>query len=90
MLVLFPGCWQKISIRFFLRWIIAPGLLKIFKAIKQVVINVMALESTYSISGDASIKEDKIEDIPLKLSLIQINVKEVRDVMFYGSKIPPS
>ena len=36
-----------------------------------------------------SIKEDKIEDIPLKLSLIQIDIKEVRDVMFYGSKISP-
>ena len=33
------------------------------------------------------IKEDKIEDIPLKLALIQIDIKEVRDVMFYGSKI---
>ena len=54
---------------------------------QAVVINVMALESTYSISGEASIKEDKIEDIPLKLSLIRIDVKEVRDVMFYGSKI---
>ncbi|MED3552337.1 pyridoxamine 5'-phosphate oxidase family protein [Cytobacillus praedii] len=53
----------------------------------KVVINVIANESTYSISGDASIKEEKLEGVPLKLALIHLTIKEVRDVMFYGSKI---
>jgi uncharacterized pyridoxamine 5'-phosphate oxidase family protein len=53
----------------------------------QVVINMIVNESTYSISGEASVKTEKINEIPLKLALIEIAIKEVRDVMFYGSKI---
>lgn len=52
-----------------------------------VVMNMIANESTYSISGVASIIEEKLNDVPLKLALVEISVKEVRDVMFYGSKI---
>jgi uncharacterized pyridoxamine 5'-phosphate oxidase family protein len=53
----------------------------------QVVVNIIVNESTYSISGEASVKMEKINDVPLKLALIEISIKEVRDVMFYGSKI---
>lgn len=53
----------------------------------QVVVNVIANESTYSISGEAVLVVEKIEGIPLKLALVTIKVSEVRDVMFYGSKI---
>lgn len=53
----------------------------------QVVVNIIVNESTYSISGEASVKVEKINEVPLKLALIEIAVKEVRDVMFYGSKI---
>lgn len=53
----------------------------------KVVINVIANESTYSISGSAQIKQEKMEEVPLKLALIQLDIDEVRDVMFYGSKI---
>lgn len=52
-----------------------------------VVLNVIANESTYSISGEAELVLEKMGGIPLKLSLILIKVNEVRDVMFYGSKI---
>lgn len=52
-----------------------------------VVMNMIANESTYSISGVASIIEEKLNDVPLKLALVEISVMEVRDVMFYGSKI---
>ncbi|MCM3665784.1 pyridoxamine 5'-phosphate oxidase family protein [Mesobacillus subterraneus] len=51
------------------------------------VINLIANESTYSISGTASVKQEKLEDVPLKLALVEIKISEVRDVMFYGSKI---
>ena len=53
----------------------------------KVVINVIVEESSYSISGYATIQEEKINGIPLPLALMKLNIKEVRDVMFYGSKI---
>lgn len=53
----------------------------------QVVVNVIANESTYSISGEASLFAEKMEGIQLQLAHIIIHVTEVRDVMFYGSKI---
>jgi flavin reductase (DIM6/NTAB) family NADH-FMN oxidoreductase RutF len=53
----------------------------------KVVLNVIASESTYSISGNANIKLEKLEGVPLKLALAEIQITEVRDVMFYGSKI---
>ena len=57
------------------------------KSNEKAVINLIANESTYSISGEASVKQEKLEDVPLKLALVEIKVREVRDVMFYGSKI---
>ncbi|MEH7882921.1 pyridoxamine 5'-phosphate oxidase family protein [Bacillus sp. JJ1609] len=57
------------------------------KSNDKAVINLIANESTYSISGEASVKQEKLEDVPLKLALVEIKVREVRDVMFYGSKI---
>lgn len=53
----------------------------------SVVINIIANESTYSISGLANLKLERLNDVPLKLALVEIKIKEVRDVMFYGSKI---
>jgi hypothetical protein len=52
-----------------------------------VVVNIIANESTYSISGEASLVTEKMDKVPLKLALVKIKVTEVRDVMFYGSKI---
>lgn len=52
-----------------------------------VVITLIANESTYSISGNAHVKIEKMEGVPLKLALVEIAITEVRDVMFYGSKI---
>ncbi|KIY21229.1 MULTISPECIES: pyridoxamine 5'-phosphate oxidase family protein [Mesobacillus] len=57
------------------------------KTNNKVVMNLIANESTYSISGTASIKQEKLEGVPLKLALVEIHINEVRDVMFYGSKI---
>lgn len=52
-----------------------------------VVLNLIGNGSTYSIAGEAKILQEKMEDVPLKLALIEISIKEVRDVMFYGAKI---
>lgn len=57
------------------------------KSNDKAVINLIANESTYSISGTASVKQDRLEGVPLKLALVEISINEVRDVMFYGSKI---
>ena len=53
----------------------------------QVVINLIANESTYSIQGLAQVKDERLKDVPLKLALIKVSITAVRDVMFYGSKI---
>lgn len=53
----------------------------------QLVINLIANESTYSISGSATVKQERLEEVPLKLALVEVKISEVRDVMFYGSKI---
>jgi hypothetical protein len=81
-------------------WVYAPGRDRIFIAIDQrsrivenikqhpaIVLNMIANESTYSINGNAHIKEERLEGVPLKLALIELTISEVRDVMFYGSKI---
>ncbi|MCA1059312.1 pyridoxamine 5'-phosphate oxidase family protein [Rossellomorea aquimaris] len=52
-----------------------------------VVVNLIANESTYSIGGVASVSLESLPGVPLKLTLVQLAIKEVRDVMFYGSKI---
>ncbi|WP_066176351.1 pyridoxamine 5'-phosphate oxidase family protein [Bacillus marinisedimentorum] len=53
----------------------------------SVTLTLIGNETTYAISGDASVKHEKMEDVPLKLAMLEIAVSEVRDVMFYGSKI---
>ncbi|WP_088104961.1 pyridoxamine 5'-phosphate oxidase family protein [Halalkalibacter urbisdiaboli] len=57
------------------------------KANSGVVITLIGNGSTFSISGTARIAIEKLEDVPLKLAMIEVNVEEVRDVMFYGAKI---
>ncbi|MBD1380940.1 pyridoxamine 5'-phosphate oxidase family protein [Metabacillus arenae] len=81
-------------------WVYAPDTERVYFAIDlrsrivenikkhpSTVINVIANESTYSIIGNAHLKIEKLDEVPLKLALIEVNISEVRDVMFYGSKI---
>ncbi|WP_335870464.1 pyridoxamine 5'-phosphate oxidase family protein [Bacillus sp. 2205SS5-2] len=51
-----------------------------------VTVCLLANESTYSISGKV-VEVEQLQDVPLKLSLLKLKITEVRDVMFYGSKI---
>lgn len=62
-------------------------ILENIKKNNKTVINLIANESTYSIQGEAHIKEERLPDVPLKLALVEVAIREVRDVMFYGSKI---
>jgi Pyridoxamine 5'-phosphate oxidase len=83
-----------------LSWVLAKNKQTIFFAVdnrsrivqnihrnEKVVINVIVEESSYSICGNAFVNQEKINEISLKLALIQLDINEVRDVMFYGSKI---
>lgn len=54
---------------------------------EMVVLTTIANGTTYSISGAAKVKIEKLEGVPLKLALVEITIDAVRDVMFYGSKI---
>ncbi|WP_202076643.1 pyridoxamine 5'-phosphate oxidase family protein [Caldalkalibacillus salinus] len=53
----------------------------------SVVLNVIGAGSCYAIAGKANVAVEKLDDVPLKLARVDIDVTEVRDVMFYGSKI---
>lgn len=53
----------------------------------RITITMLGAGSTYAISGNARVITEKIDNIPLKLALVEIKIREVRDVMFYGSKI---
>ncbi|WP_227935678.1 pyridoxamine 5'-phosphate oxidase family protein [Alkalihalobacillus deserti] len=81
-------------------WVYAPDLqtvrfsvdnrsriIKNILANKGIVITLIAKGSTYSIAGDAKILSEEMNNIPLKLALLEVDVTEVRDVMFYGSKM---
>ena len=63
---------------------------KIVENIRQnptVVVTVISEDSTYAIKGEAIIEYEAIDHVPLKLSMIELKIEEVRDIMFYGSKI---
>ncbi|MDE5413116.1 pyridoxamine 5'-phosphate oxidase family protein [Alkalihalobacterium chitinilyticum] len=81
-------------------WVFAPSQEKVRFAVDNrsriieninnhsgVTLNLIGNGSTYSIVGDASVIQEKMDDVPLKLALVEINIKEVRDVMFYGARI---
>ncbi|WP_338753852.1 pyridoxamine 5'-phosphate oxidase family protein [Bacillus sp. FJAT-52991] len=52
-----------------------------------VAINIIANESTYTITGKSNILSKQEEPIPLKVSIVEVHIEEIRDVMFYGAKI---
>ncbi|WP_026690070.1 pyridoxamine 5'-phosphate oxidase family protein [Alteribacter aurantiacus] len=53
----------------------------------KVTVTLVGNGSTYAIAGTAQIQVEKMAGIPLKLSLVEMKVEEVRDVMFYGSRM---
>ncbi|WCK53110.1 pyridoxamine 5'-phosphate oxidase family protein [Aneurinibacillus sp. Ricciae_BoGa-3] len=52
-----------------------------------VIMTVFGVGSVFAIVGEAFIKKERMENVPLKLSLLELRIKEVRDVMFYGSRL---
>lgn len=57
------------------------------KANPQICLHLFTDRSVFSINGTATIVQNPVENLPLNLALIKIEVTEVRDVMFYGSSI---
>lgn len=53
----------------------------------KVVLNLIGAGSTYSINGNATLAKERMEEVPLKLAMIEVAIESVRDVMFYGSRI---
>ncbi|NEU29510.1 hypothetical protein GN156_01740 [bacterium LRH843] len=62
-------------------------ILKNIKSNYGVVLTLIADGSTYSITGTAETIVERIDDVPLKLAMVEMNVTEVRDIMFYGGKL---
>ncbi|GGC80256.1 hypothetical protein GCM10007216_08480 [Thalassobacillus devorans] len=57
------------------------------KSAPKVVLTLIDADSTYSIKGEGKVLTERMEEIPLKLAKIEVDIEEVRDVMFYGAKI---
>lgn len=52
-----------------------------------IAIHLLANESAYALSGTGKILTEKADGIPVQTAIIEIHITEIRDVMFYGSKI---
>jgi nitroimidazol reductase NimA-like FMN-containing flavoprotein (pyridoxamine 5'-phosphate oxidase superfamily) len=53
----------------------------------QVVLHLIGAGSSYAINGKARVAVEKMEEVPLKLAMVEVTIDTVRDVMFYGSRI---
>lgn len=53
----------------------------------DVVLTLIGAGSTYAINGKARVAVERMEDVPLKLAMVEVAIETVRDVMFYGSRI---
>ncbi|WP_048602607.1 pyridoxamine 5'-phosphate oxidase family protein [Rubeoparvulum massiliense] len=63
---------------------------RIVTNIKQdpnIVLTLFAQATVYAIEAKATILEDGMQDVPIKLTCIEARVDAVRDVMFYGAKL---
>lgn len=57
------------------------------KANPLVSVAVFASHTLYAISGSARIVAENLPEVPFKLACLDIDVREVRDAMYYGSRI---
>ncbi|WP_088067789.1 PNPOx family protein [Gottfriedia luciferensis] len=55
--------------------------------VKGVSLSLFSSETVFNISGNASILTKQMPGIPLKLACIEVEINEVKNIMFYGSKI---
>jgi len=57
------------------------------RADHRVLVTVMAGDSCHAIEGEAKVLKDEMEGLELALGCIEVQVRGVRDVMFYGGKL---
>lgn len=53
----------------------------------RLVLQFVGPESIYSITAKASVKVRQTEGLTLKLALLECEIEEIRDIIFYGGKI---
>ncbi len=53
----------------------------------NVVLTIIGLETVYSIHGNASILEEAMKGVSLKLAKINVKIDQVMETMFWGAKI---
>ncbi|NHN33428.1 pyridoxamine 5'-phosphate oxidase family protein [Paenibacillus agricola] len=53
----------------------------------RLVLNFVSKETVYSVKGKAAVKVARTEELTLKMALLEVDVEEVRDIIFYGGKI---
>ncbi len=53
----------------------------------HVSITTFANQTVYTVYGQATVVTTELEEVPLKLACIAIEITAVRDAMFYGSRI---
>lgn len=57
------------------------------KANPNVTLSFFAGNQFLAVYGTARVVTEKMEDVPFKLACIEVDVREVRDAMFYGARI---
>jgi len=53
----------------------------------HVVLHLIGAGSSFAINGKAVLKTERLEEVPLKLAMVEITIETIRDIMFYGSRI---
>jgi len=57
------------------------------KADRRVTLSLFAAGSFYAVQGTATVLHDRLEEVPIKLACIEVEVEALRDAMYYGSRI---
>lgn len=63
------------------------GIISNIEAVKGVSLSLFSNETVYNISGNAKVLTKQMPGIPLKLACIEVEINEVKNILFYGSKI---
>lgn len=57
------------------------------KANPKVTVSLFAAGTFHAIYGEARIVTEELQDVPFKLTCMDIGIREVRDAMFYGARV---
>lgn len=81
-------------------WVYAPSVKHLFFAVgykskiieniakqPRVSISIMCEGTTIGLNGTAFIKKDVLKDVSVKLALIQVDITQIDDIMFFGARI---